>query len=131
MMTSHLPYCPPWTLRSWPPVLWQLGARPRLQLRHVGTHVTHNGDEISPLAGQTIWASQAADGEAGLAWDWVQLPLGILALADPMAVVSNLRIIGPEGEVLTAYEAVKHLNALVNALPWQDEVERALSTTLN
>lgn len=131
MMTSHLPYCPPWTLRSWPPVLWQLGARSRLQLRHVGTHVTHNGDEISPLAGQTIWASQAAEGEAGLAWDWVQLPLGILALADPMAVVSNLRIIGPEGEVLTAYEAVKHLNALVNTLPWQDEVERALSTTLN
>ena len=93
--------------------------------------MTHNGDEISPLAGQTIWASQAAEGEAGLAWDWVQLPLGILALADPMAVVSNLRLIGPEGEVLTAYEAVKHLNALVNTLPWQDEVERALSTTLN
>jgi hypothetical protein len=33
--------------------------------------------------------------------------------------------------VLTAYESVKHLNALVHTLPWQDEVERALSITLN
>jgi hypothetical protein len=95
--------------------------------------VTHNGDEVGPLAGQTIWSSRPedGDGEAGVAWDWVQLPLGILALADPMAVVSNLRIIGPEGDVLTSYEAVKHLNALVHTLPWQDEVERALSTGLN
>lgn len=131
MMTSHLPYCPPWTLRAWPPVLWQLGARTRLQLHHVGTHVTHVGDQINPLVGQTIWAANSEDGEAGLAWDWIQLPPGIVALADPMAVVSNLRLLGPEGEALTAYESVKHLNALVHTLPWQDEVERALSITLN
>lgn len=93
--------------------------------------MTHNGDQINPLVGQTIWAASSEEGEAGLAWDWVQLPLGIVAMADPMAVVSNLRLLGPEGEVLTAYESVKHLNALVHTLPWQDEVERALSITLN
>ena len=61
-----------------------------------------------------------------MAWDWVQIGDGIVAMADPMAVVTNLRLLGPEGEVLTAYEAARHLNEIVHALPWQSEVERAL-----
>lgn len=64
-----------------------------------------------------------------MAWDWVQLSRGIVAMADPMSVITNLRLLGPEGEVLTAFESALHLNVMVHALPWQDEVERALSAT--
>jgi hypothetical protein len=41
-------------------------------------------------------------------------------------VVTNLRLVGDEGEVLTAYEAARFLNEIVHTLPWQDEVQRAL-----
>ena len=36
-----------------------------------------------------------------MAWDWIQIARGVVAMADPMAVVTNLRLVGSEGEVLT------------------------------
>jgi hypothetical protein len=47
-------------------------------------------------------------------------------MADPMSVVTNLRLIGHEGEVLTLLESARYLNEIVHALPWQSEVRRAL-----
>jgi hypothetical protein len=67
-----------------------------------------------------------ADGEAGVAWDWVQLSHGVVAMADPMSVISNLRLLGPQGEVLTAWESARHLSQIVYGLPWQGEVQRVL-----
>ena len=119
---------PPWTLRAWPPVLWQATGANRLQFFHLGTRVLNPGDNGQPSIGQTMWGGAATDGEAGVAWDWVQVMPGIVAMADPMSVVTNLRLLGPEGEVLTAWEAARHLNGIVHALPWQDEVQRALSS---
>ena len=61
-----------------------------------------------------------------MAWDWVQLAQGVVAMADPMCVVTNLRLIGAQGEVLTSWEAARHLSQIVYGLPWQGEVQRAL-----
>ena len=76
--------------------------------------------------GQTLWAGYGSDGDVGMAWDWVQLTRGVVAMADPMAVVTNLRLVGGEGQVLDVYESARHINFIVHGLPWQDEVERAL-----
>lgn len=116
----------PWTLRSWPPLLWQAGCTGRLRLAHLSTRVLHPGDGHGPGCGQTLWGGPIDEGEAGLAWDWVQLSRGVVAMADPMCVITNLRLLGPAGEVLTAFETARHLNELVCALPWQTEVRRAL-----
>jgi hypothetical protein len=112
----------PWSLRAWPPVLWQARRQRELQFRHLGTMITSPEEGM----GQTVWGSAAADGEAGVAWDWIELRRGAVAMADPMAVVTNLRLIGDAGEVLTAQQAACFLNEIVHALPWQDEVQRAL-----
>lgn len=117
----------PWALRAWPPVLWQASTRPAVPFRHVGTRIAFHGDPLGPPAGQTIWAAHADEGEAGMAWDWVQIANGVVAIADPMAVVTNLRIVSGAGEVLTSYEAARFLNELLRDLPWQNEVQRALS----
>jgi hypothetical protein len=121
----------PWVLRSWPPVLWQTVQWPKNRFVHLGTRVTFAGDQRVRTAGQTIWGGNMNDGSAGLAWDWVQTSRGIVAMADPLSVVTNLRLIGGEGEVLTSLEASVYLNALVHDLPWQGEVERALRGVLN
>ena len=71
-------------------------------------------------------AGSSDDGEAGVAWDWVQISGDVVAMADPMSVVTNLRLVGDEGEVLTALESARFLNEIVHALPWQSEVQRAL-----
>lgn len=84
------------------------------------------GDSGSRSAGQTIWGGLSDAGEAGVAWDWVQVCGDVVAMADPMSVVTNLRLIGAEGEVLTALESARFLNEIVHALPWQSEVQRAM-----
>ncbi len=124
--TSHMTPTTPWSIRAWPPVLWQAGRESQLRFQHLSTRVTLPGDRISRTAGQTIWGGQSDEGEAGVAWDWVQISGDVVAMADPMSVVTNLRLLGQEGEVLTALESVRFLNEIVHALPWQSEVQRAL-----
>jgi hypothetical protein len=116
----------PWSLRAWPPLLWQAGEPARVRFHHLGTRITFSGDPLGPPAGQTIWAGSAADGEAGMAWDWVLITRGVVAMADPMSVITNLRLVGEQGEVLTAQQSARFLNEIVRALPWQSEVQRAL-----
>lgn len=117
---------PAWIVRAWPPVLWQTDASPPRDFVHLGTQVISTGDGMHRCTGQTLWGRPSDVGEAGLAWDWVELPQGVVAMADPLAVISNLRIVGPEGEELSGFETMLRLNELVHALPWQDEVQRAL-----
>lgn len=124
--TAPIAAATPWSLRAWPPVLWQAGRESQLQFHHLGTRVTFAGDRISRTAGQTMWGLHAGGGEAGVAWDWIQITADVVAMADPMSVVSNLRLVGEEGEVLTALQAARYLNEIVHALPWQTEVQRAL-----
>lgn len=123
---SMLQQCPPWTLRAWPPLLWQVGKQIPLRLQHLGTQITNPGDGMFRTVGQTLWAWHGDDGDVGMAWDWIQLTRGVVAMADPMAVVTNLRLVGDEGEVLSAFESARHFNWIVHGLPWQFEVERAL-----
>lgn len=119
----------PWSLRAWPPLFWQAGCDAQLRWRHLSTCVTQPGGEYARSAGQTIWGGSSSDGEAGVAWDWVQITRDVVAMADPLSVVTNLRLIGREGEVLTALESARFLNEIVHALPWQNEVQRALQAS--
>lgn len=125
-LVNPLPAVTPWSLRAWPPLLWQVGASTRVRFQHLDTRVTFVGDASEPTFGQTVWAGFGDDGEAGMAWDWVQVARGVVAMADPMSVITNVRLIGDEGEVLTAHAAARYLNEFVRALPWQYEVRRAL-----
>jgi hypothetical protein len=106
--------------------LWQVDKLQPLLLRHLGTRVTNPGDQVSRVSGQTIWATSAANGQAGMAWDWIQLSAGVVAMADPLSVVTNLRLVNPDGDALSPLESMRHLNEVVHALPWQGEVERVL-----
>lgn len=122
------PTVTPWSLRAWPPLLWQLGATSRVRFQHLDTRILFAGGGCEPVAGQTVWAAQGGEGDAGMAWDWIQIGHGVVAIADPMSLVTNLRLVGDEGVVLTAHEAARFLNEFVRALPWQHEVRRALGT---
>jgi hypothetical protein len=62
-----------------------------------------------------------------MAWDWIELGRGVVAMADPLAVVTNLRLVSDDGDTLTSFESARHINGIVHQLPWQDEVERVLN----
>ena len=116
----------PWSLHAWPPVLWQAGDPARVRFHHLGTRITYTGNPLGAPAGQTIWGGSDAEGQAGMAWDWILITRGVVAMADPMSVITNLRLVGEQGEVLTAQQSARFLNEIVRALPWQTEVQRAL-----
>jgi hypothetical protein len=62
-----------------------------------------------------------------MAWDWIHLSRGIVAMADPLSVVTNLRLVGRDGDGLTLLETLRYLNEVVHTLDWQSEVERVLA----
>jgi hypothetical protein len=129
-LAPHLPArptaaIPAWAVFAWPPVLWQAPPPPRRHFHHLGTRVTFSGEPLR--SGQTIWGDPEGDEAAGMAWDWIELAQGVVAMADPMALITNVRLLGPRGCVMTSVEAAPHLNELVHALPWQSEVQRALA----
>ena len=115
-----------WIVCAWPPVLWQAEAASRLHLVHLGTRVLNFGGSDCPCSGQTLWAESVSDPSAGVAWDWVEVLDGVVAMADPLGVVTNLKLLDARGEALSPFEVAVRLNGLVHALPWQNEVQRAL-----
>ena len=121
----------PWSLRAWPTLLWQAENGTFVKFEHLGTRVSCPLGGAEPPAGQTVWAAHAADGDAGMAWDWIQIARGVVAMTDPMSLVTNLRMVGAEGCVLTSQQSALVLNELVRALPWQSEVQRALHAADN
>ena len=117
---------PPWIVFAWAPVLWQASSATQLHLVHLSTRVLSLGDSHGPCCGQTLWGDASDEHATGVAWDWVELPQGVVAMADPFGVVTNLRLIGAQGEFLSQSQAAVHLHPLVHALPWQREVRRVL-----
>jgi len=49
-------------------------------------------------------------------------------MVDPMRVVTNMKLLNVDGQVLTPSDAALHFNQFVRRLPWQDEVRRLLQT---
>lgn len=117
---------PAWIVYAWPTVLWQADSAPDLHLIHLGTRVLTFGDEDCRCSGQTLWGAESTDRSAGVAWDWVEIQEGVVAMADPMSLITNLRLIDAHGEALSSMQVTVQLHQMVHALPWQTEVRRAL-----
>ena len=117
---------PAWIVYAWAPVLWQAASAPALHLVHLGTRVLNFGDEDGPCSGQTLWGQHSEARAAGVAWDWIEVRHGVVAMSDPLGMVTNLRLLDAHGEVLSQSQIALRLHQLVHALPWQSEVTRAL-----
>jgi len=117
---------PAWIVYAWPTVLWQASCAPELQFVHLGTRVLTTREDACPCSGQTLWGSPSVERSAGVAWDWVEIQQGVVAMADPMSLITNLRLIDAHGEALSTREVTVQLHQMVHALPWQTEVRRAL-----
>jgi hypothetical protein len=117
---------PAWIVYSWTPVLWQAASAPQLHLVHLGTRVLTFGDDDCPCSGQTLWGDQNERHAAGVAWDWIEVRHGVVAMSDPLGMITNLRLLDAQGDVMTQSQVAVHLHPLVHGLPWQTEVQRAL-----
>lgn len=117
---------PAWSVYAWPSLVCRALQTPDWRLTHLSTRVISSGEDNQPCSGQTLWGSDLEAGAAAVAWDWVGLCPGVVALADPLGLVTNLHLVDDQGDPLPSLQAALHLNQLVRTLPWQSEVQRAL-----
>lgn len=117
---------PAWSIYAWPALVCRPTQTPAWHLSHLSTCVLSPGDAGELCSGQTLWGSDLEAGAAAVAWDWVRVRPGVVALADPLGLITNLQLVDDQGAPLPTLQAALHLNQLVRALPWQTEVQRAL-----
>ena len=110
-----------WMIKSWATLEWYLPLRPeRLSgFKHVGTQVRDDGSSSGFRAGDTVWTARFEQWQAGLAWEWVEVKAGIVMLADPNSIVSNLHFVDGENQPVLGLAKTVAINRLVHGLPWQ------------
>ncbi len=116
---------PPWQLILWKPVLASLPEFRRLlgKLRPydaAGCDRAVSGGGLRE--GQTLWVASLGDDRLGLAWDWAEVREHVVALRDPMSVLSNVCLLDERGERLDEAHRIVHLNSALHELDWQRHV---------
>ena len=113
-----------WMIKSWPIIEW-FPATPTEESRaflHMSTQVRDEPKGAQPRAGSTVWLGIIAGQHAGLAWEWVELRPGVLMLADPNSITTNLRMVDVAGRRQDELVSTVSLNRLLHQLSWQDAV---------
>jgi hypothetical protein len=114
----------PWLIASWPTVHCAVSQRSLMirRLRCISARI-NPGSSGELRSGQVLWACRTPIGEAGLAWDWTEVRRNVIAISDPMHVLSNLRFVDGHGVELPATDCLLELNNLVACLRWQELVD--------
>lgn len=115
-----------WSISAWPTKLWH-STQIQPAFTHLDTQVSPAGDGLfGGASGQTSWVAAIDGGQAALAWDWVLLRPGVVAMGDPMSILTNIVFVGADGVELAPESVPARLNTLVHHLPWQAQVRRSL-----
>jgi hypothetical protein len=119
-------------IKSWPTVQWYLPLEADRfpAFKHLCTQVRESTLPGGKRQGETVWMGMLDGEPAGLAWEWAEARPGVVLLADPNSILSNIRFIGqPEGHsqaVQSPLAVVVALNRIAHQLPWQEAVCRVL-----
>lgn len=83
-------------------------------------------DEAMPAKrrGEVVWSTNVKGHELGVAWEWGEVSDGIVAMIDPLTILSNVELVADDGSPMGSDEFILHLNSAVNRLPWQSAVRR-------
>lgn len=86
-------------------------------LRQVGRRVRQ--DKARGLRrGEEIW-STADELPIRIAWEWAEIQPHVVALFDPMSILSNVALVDGEGHALGRSRRMVHLNNAVHRLDWR------------
>ncbi len=113
-----------WMIKSWATLEWYLPPQSEQlpRFKHVGTQVRDDGSSSGSRAGDTVWVAQDDQWQAGLAWEWIEVKPGIVMLADPNSIITNLQFVDAEHQHVVGLAKTTAINRLVHGLPWQQSV---------
>ena len=87
--------------------------------------VGHPATEHEHGHGQVVWGIVRDGTRMAIAWDWTEAAPGIVVLADPMVVLTNLQLVDNEGFPLSYEDRILALSAAINGWDWQSAVVAA------
>lgn len=96
-----------------------------LEWHHLITPCSRPADgRMAICSGSTVWVARLDANEiASLAWEWALIdPPGAVAMADVLAIETNLHLRGPDGAALSSGERAAFLARIVAKLPWHEVV---------
>lgn len=99
-----------------PPVLASLWLRVD-DFEHCATSCVGRNAQHQAI-GETRWCCRCND-SAWVAWPWAGIADGLVVLADPLDIASNLILIRSAGVPVRRVERTAALVRLVTRLPWQ------------
>lgn len=117
---------PAWQVIAWEPVVSTLEEFDKTvtKFRHLATAVHSEDSEEKLRHGQVLWGTEVDGHMIGLAWDWSEVRSDVIAMADPMRVLSNLTLVSSDGEPVAHHERLLHLNNAIHELGWQHGLYR-------
>lgn len=95
----------------------------------MSTRVTVDKRGMQPVAGNSVWVGNVGSAHVGLAWEWVELRPGVLLLADPNSVITNVRFVDKRGRELDALKSLVCVNRILHELPWQESAVDVLAAS--
>lgn len=115
----------PWIIPSLKQVVFSPDDLNSSNFVHLSTVGNPSAEPQSIETGHAVWLSLSTGQPAAIAWEWVILDHGCVALLDPMAIVTNICIEHGAGLVDDPIKTAIHLNRIVHALHWQAHALRA------
>ena len=91
------------------------------KFRPLGTSVCV-GEMDGLRHGQVLWGVEASDLSVGMAWDWREDFPGVVAMSDPMTIVTNVSFVDINDNLLGDSQRIVHLNTAIYQLPWQTDI---------
>ncbi len=119
-----------WMIKSWPIIDWFPSPSDDdwPSFLHMSTQVRQERRGSEPCVGSTVWVGAIDGVYAGLAWEWVELRSGVLMLADPNSIITNIQVVGADRRAADPLHATVSLNVFLHRLPWQDTVGEVLAS---
>ena len=119
-----------WMIKSWPIIDWfpPSSEDEWPSFLHMSTQLRQECRGSEPCVGSTVWVGSIDGVYAGLAWEWVELRPGVLMLADPNSIITNVQVVGVSRQPMDALDATVSLNAILHRLSWQDIVGQVLAS---
>lgn len=99
------------------------------RFEHIGTVQAHPSasDDYDCKHGQVVWGVPGGDLPVAVCWDWAEVRAGVVALANPMTVFSNVRLLAEDGAPLSHGQTLLELNGVIHELDWQRQLCEELS----
>ena len=72
--------------------------------------------------GSVLWQASVHGAELWLSWAWHEVKRDVIAIDNPLAVMSNVAIIEAAGAEISQENRILHLHAALYRLPWQSAV---------